>query len=102
MRAADTIARLGGDEFAAILIDVGSRREVEEVAARIVADLARPFSLEAGEVAISCSIGIALFPDHGADAEALQHQADVALYQVKQSSRNAFRIGPDGGSGSSA
>lgn len=95
MRAADTIARLGGDEFAAILIDVGSRREVEEVAARIVADLARPFALQAGEVAISCSIGIALFPEHGADAEVLQHQADVALYEVKQSSRNAFRICPD-------
>lgn len=102
MRAADTIARLGGDEFAAILIDVGSRKEVEEVAARIVADLARPFELQAGKVAISCSIGIALFPEHGADAEALQHKADAVLYEVKQSTRNAFRIGPDGVSSPSA
>jgi diguanylate cyclase (GGDEF)-like protein/PAS domain S-box-containing protein len=99
MRAADTIARLGGDEFAAILIDVGSRREVEEVAARIVADLARPFALEVGSVSISCSIGIALFPEHGADAEALQHSADAELYAVKESTRNAFRICPDGGQG---
>lgn len=102
MRAADTIARLGGDEFAAILIDVGSRREVEEVAARIVADLARPFALEAGTVSISCSIGIALFPEHGADAEALQHSADAVLYAVKESSRNAFRICPEGGQDVSA
>ncbi|MDZ4255148.1 MAG: diguanylate cyclase, partial [Sulfuritalea sp.] len=43
VRAADTVARLGGDEFAAILTEVGSRTEVEEIAARIVADLARPF-----------------------------------------------------------
>jgi diguanylate cyclase (GGDEF)-like protein/PAS domain S-box-containing protein len=48
VRAADTVARLGGDEFAAILSEVGSRREVEEVAERIVADLARPFILQAG------------------------------------------------------
>lgn len=102
MRAADTIARLGGDEFAAILIDVGSRTEVEEVAARIVADLAKPFVLQAGSVSISCSMGIALFPDHGADAEALQHNADSALYGVKESTHNAFRICPDGASAPSA
>jgi diguanylate cyclase (GGDEF)-like protein/PAS domain S-box-containing protein len=95
VRAADTVARLGGDEFGAILTDVGSRAEVEEVAARIVADLARPFELQAGTAQISCSIGIALFPDHGTEIEALQRNADVALYGVKASSRNAWRICPD-------
>ncbi len=102
MRAADTVARLGGDEFAAILIDVGSRYEVEEVAARIVADIARPFDLEAGSVSISCSMGIALFPEHGADAEALQHSADAELYAVKESTRNAFRICAESGADASA
>ena len=93
MRAADTVARLGGDEFAAILTDVGSRAEVEEVAARIVADLGRPFDLNAGTARISCSIGIALFPEHGMDVEELQRSADIALYAVKNSTRNAYRIG---------
>lgn len=92
VRAADTVARLGGDEFAAILTDAGAQAEVEEVAARIVAELARPFELQAGTARISCSVGIALFPEHGTDAEALQHSADVALYGVKESSRNAWRI----------
>ena len=92
VRAADTIARLGGDEFAAILTEVGSRTEVEEIATRIVADLARPFELRAGSVHISCSIGIALFPEHGMDVEALQRNADAALYEVKDSTRNAYRI----------
>lgn len=96
VRAADTVARLGGDEFAAILTDAGSRVEVEEVAARIVAELARPFKLRAGTANISCSIGIALFPEHGTDAEALQRNADLALYGVKESSRNAYRICADG------
>jgi diguanylate cyclase (GGDEF)-like protein/PAS domain S-box-containing protein len=96
VRAADTVSRLGGDEFAAILTDAGSRTEVEDVAARIVSELARPFELQAGIAHISCSIGIALFPEHGTDAEALQHNADVALYGVKESSRNAWRICADG------
>lgn len=93
VRAADTIARLGGDEFAAILTEAGSRPEIEEVAARVVADLARPFELNAGTAHISCSIGIAVFPEHGMDVEVLQHNADAALYEVKNSSRNAYRIG---------
>ena len=92
VRAADTLARLGGDEFGALLPEIGSRAEVEEVAARIVADLARPFELKAGTAHISCSIGIALFPEHGTSVEALQHNADAALYEVKQESRNAYRI----------
>jgi diguanylate cyclase (GGDEF)-like protein/PAS domain S-box-containing protein len=99
VRAADTVARQGGDEFAAILTEIGSRAEVEEVAARIVADLARPFELKAGTVHITCSIGIALFPEHGTDVEALQHNADAALYDVKGSSRNAYRICEVGGAG---
>jgi diguanylate cyclase (GGDEF)-like protein/PAS domain S-box-containing protein len=96
VRAADTVARVGGDEFAAILTEVPSREEVEEVAARIVAELARPFELKVGTVRISCSIGIALFPEHGSDVEALQRHADAALYEVKAASRNAYRIAGNG------
>jgi len=95
VRAVDTVARLGGDEFAAILTEAGSRSEVEEIAARIVGELARPFALTAGQVTISCSMGVAIYPQHGKDVEALQHQADSALYQVKESSRNGFRICSD-------
>ena len=99
VRAVDTIARLGGDEFAAVLTEVGSRAEVEEIASRIVGDLARPFELKAGTANISCSIGIAIFPEHGADLESLQHNADAALYEVKESTRNAYRICTNGDAG---
>jgi len=95
VRAVDTVARLGGDEFAAILTEAGCRSEVEEIAARIVGELARPFALTAGQVTISCSMGVAIYPRHGTDVEALQHQADAALYQVKESSRNGFKICAD-------
>jgi diguanylate cyclase (GGDEF)-like protein/PAS domain S-box-containing protein len=92
LRAADTLARLGGDEFAAILAEAGTRAEIEEIAARIVADLARPFELKAGTAHISCSIGVALFPEHGRDVDTLQHNADAALYEVKDAGRNSYRI----------
>lgn len=95
VRAADTVARLGGDEFAAILTEIGSRREVEEVAGRIVAEMARPFDLHAGTAQVSCSIGIALYPEHGEDSDGLQQTADKALYAVKDSTRNGYRIAPD-------
>lgn len=102
VRAADTVARQGGDEFAAILAEVGSRAEVEEIAARIVAELARPFEITAGTARLSCSIGIALFPAHGTDVEALQRNADAALYEVKGSSRNAYRIAATAAAGLSS
>lgn len=92
LRAADTLARLGGDEFAAILAEAGTRAEIEEIAARIVADLARPFELKAGTAHISCSIGVALFPEHGRDVDTLQRNADAALYEVKDAGRNSYRI----------
>jgi len=96
LRAADTLARLGGDEFAAILAEAGTRAEIEEIAARIVADLARPFELKAGTAHISCSIGVALFPEHGRDVDTLQRNADAALYEVKDAGRNAYRIFANG------
>ncbi len=92
VRASDTVARLGGDEFAAILTEVDSMKEVEDVADRCVATLAQPFLLQAGTVIISGSVGVALYPEHGRDAEALQHSADAALYRVKDSSRNGWHI----------
>ena len=95
VRAVDTVARLGGDEFAAILTEIGSRKEVEDIAARMVTELARPFRLRAGDAQISCSMGIAIYPEHGENVDILTQRADEALYAVKQSGRNAFRIGTD-------
>lgn len=95
VRAVDTVARLGGDEFAAILTEIGSRKEVEDIAGRMVAELARPFRLPAGDADISCSMGIAIYPEHGETVDILIQRADEALYAVKQSGRNAFRIGTD-------
>ena len=92
IRESDTLSRFGGDEFAAILSDISGLEEVEDVASRIVACLADPFQLSRGSAGISGSVGIAIFPEHGSSADQLKYSADVALYNVKQHVRNAYRI----------
>ena len=86
VRESDTVARVGGDEFTVILPDIARREEVETVAKKIVAALAAPFPLESQEqsVEIGASIGIALYPADGRDADVLLKAADAAMYSAKQ------------------
>ncbi|MBS1131289.1 MAG: hypothetical protein H6R16_2291 [Proteobacteria bacterium] len=92
VRQSDTVARLGGDEFAVILPKTGSQSEIEEVAQRVVETMVRPFLLSAGTINISTSVGVAIYPRHGEDLEAIRASADAALYSVKQSGRNGYRL----------
>ncbi|MFN6262471.1 MAG: diguanylate cyclase domain-containing protein, partial [Chromatiaceae bacterium] len=84
LRASDTVARLGGDEFVVLLPQLESPLEVGRVAEKITAALSQPFVLSMATVQIGCSIGQALFPDDGSDAEQLIRIADERMYQQKQ------------------
>jgi diguanylate cyclase (GGDEF)-like protein/PAS domain S-box-containing protein len=84
LRASDTVARLGGDEFVVLLPQLEQPNEAAKVAEKITAALAQPFKLSMAEVQIGCSIGSALFPDDGSDADALIIVADGRMYQQKQ------------------
>ena len=91
---AETVARLGGDEFAVLLPDAhvataGMR------AARLLDALAQPFTVEERLLGIGASIGIALYPEHGADAETLLRHADVALYVAKRQNGGAMVYSPE-------
>lgn len=83
LRDSDTVARLGGDEFAVLLRGVTPVQAVT-CANKITAALQRPFVLDDLELSLDISIGITIFPDHGADANTLLQRADVAMYQAKQ------------------
>ncbi len=80
LRSADHVARLGGDEFAVLLPGAGASDGAGE---RIAAALSERFTVEGIELQIAASIGVALFPEHGEDAETLLQRADVAMYQAK-------------------
>ena len=82
LRPGDLLARLGGDEFA-ILLEHADQAEAEEVADKLRATLAPPFTLEGISLQTSASIGIALYPDQGDDLTALLRKADMAMYKAK-------------------
>jgi diguanylate cyclase (GGDEF)-like protein len=82
-RASDTVARLGGDEFALVLQGAGDTASALFVAERIRKALDDPFVVEDITLQLETSIGIALFPQHGDDAEQLLKRADIALYASK-------------------
>jgi diguanylate cyclase (GGDEF)-like protein/PAS domain S-box-containing protein len=88
VRASDTVGRIGGDEFVVLLPRVASGEAARGVAEKIRQALQRPFALAGQSLAVSCSIGIALYPDHGRDAVELAHHADRAMYRAKQAGRN--------------
>ncbi|MFQ5935109.1 MAG: putative bifunctional diguanylate cyclase/phosphodiesterase [Acidiferrobacterales bacterium] len=80
----DTVARLGGDEFAIMLPKIGAIRETTEIARKIGHALQTAFGLEGLKLDVQASIGIAVFPAHGPDADTLLQRADVAMYMAKQ------------------
>ncbi|MEQ1742169.1 MAG: EAL domain-containing protein [Candidatus Nitrotoga sp.] len=88
MREDDTVARLGGDEFVVILASMASEDEAWMVSQKILKLMTEPFTIEARELFITCSIGIALYPKDGEDAKALLQSADGALYLAKNKGRN--------------
>jgi diguanylate cyclase (GGDEF)-like protein len=87
LRDADTIARLGGDEFGVLLTTDATHNGAVTVARKITEALEQPFELEGLSLQTNASVGIALFPDHASDPEALTKRADVAMYIAKRSSR---------------
>jgi len=83
LRESDTVARLGGDEFA-VLLPAADEPEAMAVADKLLQSLARPYVLDSQSFDIGASVGIALYPDHGEDANALMRRADVAMYAAKR------------------
>jgi diguanylate cyclase (GGDEF)-like protein/PAS domain S-box-containing protein len=84
LREIDTIARLGGDEFAVLLTHQADAKGALGIAQRIRSALEQPFQLGGISVQTSASVGIALAPEHGSEAETLAQRADVAMYTAKR------------------
>jgi diguanylate cyclase (GGDEF)-like protein len=94
-REQDTVARIGGDEFLVVLTSINEPAEAAIAAERIQNVLTTQFAIQDHSFSVSCSIGISIFPEHGADGESLIKNADAALYCAKESGRNTFRFFTD-------
>ncbi len=84
LRLSDTIARSGGDEFA-ILLRSPEKTDTDTAARRVLKALAEPMSLNGNSIAMSASMGIAIFPQHAQTADELLQRASVAMYTAKHS-----------------
>ena len=86
------VARLAGDEFTVTLDTLREPQDAARVAQRIVTEVSRPFMLEGQEVVVTTSVGIAVFPEDGEEAEILLKNADAAMYQAKNLGRNNYQF----------
>ncbi len=92
MRESDTIARIGGDEFVVLLPLIENQQDTTFAAEKIRMAIEQPFEIEGHELEISCSIGIAIYPQHGENEIDLSKHADIAMYYAKQGGRNTVVI----------
>lgn len=92
IRAADTVGRIGGDEFVALMADLSDRDTLLALAEKIRHAMHQPFIVNGIELNISCSIGIAVYPEGGSNADALTKSADEAMYRAKEAGRDCVRL----------
>ncbi len=92
VRDVDMVARTGGDEFMGLIWGIAQAKDIKIVAEKLVSACAKPFDIDGVNINISCSVGVAICPDHGNNDSELIMVADKAMYRAKNSGKNTFRI----------
>jgi diguanylate cyclase (GGDEF)-like protein len=88
IRQVDTIARTGGEEFTAVVGGLSGPEDAEKIARSLLAVFEAPVVIGDLELAVTVSVGVAIYPENGMDGETLQRRSDEALYRAKQAGRN--------------
>ena len=89
LRDSDLLSRISGDEFLLLLSPIQGQHEVREFVGSVLQRLSAPFFIDGSEIFASTSIGISLYPDHGKSYDTLRHNADLAMYRVKNDGKGA-------------
>jgi len=92
LRVVDTICRTGGDEFVVVLPEIKRSADAAAVGQKIIENLSQPVKIEERELTVTPSIGIAVFPEDGRDAETLIRNADAAMYAAKEMGRANYQF----------
>jgi diguanylate cyclase (GGDEF)-like protein/PAS domain S-box-containing protein len=92
VRAEDTVSRIGGDEFIILLAEIENPEDAGHVAKKLLASLRRPLELANRQIEVTSSLGIAIYPEDGADVGSLLKNADTAMYHAKEQGRNNFQF----------
>jgi diguanylate cyclase (GGDEF)-like protein/PAS domain S-box-containing protein len=92
LRIGDTICRIGGDEFVVVLPEIKRASDAAQVAQKVIEELSRPIPADERELTVTPSIGIAVFPDDGRDAETLIRNSDAAMYHAKEMGRANYQF----------
>jgi len=102
LRESDTVSRHGGDEFVILLADVAQHEDARMAAQKILLAVAGPTRFGRLEQGLSCSIGVAIFPEHGQDPETLIARADAAMFRSKRRGPGGFAMHGDALTGAAA
>ena len=92
VRGSDIVARFGSDDFAVVLTSLSSREDAALVARKILEVITRPHDVASGEIYVTPSIGVAIFPEDGETPDGLLRSADVALHRVKDDGRGQYQF----------
>jgi diguanylate cyclase (GGDEF)-like protein/PAS domain S-box-containing protein len=92
LRESDLLARLGGDEFMVVVEDVDDTLMLGRIAQKLCDAVAQPFVIEQHEIYVTCSAGVAVYPDDSDSPEELLKYADVAMYRSKELGRNTYQF----------
>ncbi|TGN40217.1 diguanylate cyclase domain-containing protein [Marinobacter confluentis] len=92
VRTTDTVSRHGGDEFVILLTEIEERQDAAQIAEKVLARFASPRTIDGIELQVALSIGIAVYPENGTDADTMMRNADVAMYATKANGRNSYQF----------
>jgi diguanylate cyclase (GGDEF)-like protein/PAS domain S-box-containing protein len=92
LRATDTVSRHGGDEFVILLTEIEKKSDAARIAEKVLARFSEPRLIDGHQIQVAMSIGIAVYPDNGLDADTLMRSADLAMYTTKASRQSSYHF----------